>query len=111
VVLTVIWLGGTSFLLGVMHTGLSGPIVLLVVVVLVEVAFVAWNEGHLPGAKKAAEEKPRRGSTRRTLIGYGHPERYPLRICSLKMSACPQCWASSRSTCRYTQRSGSGPRQ
>ena len=37
--------------------------------------------------------------------------RYPLRICSLKMSACPQCWASSRSTWRYTQRSGSGPRQ
>jgi hypothetical protein len=40
-----------------------------------------------------------------------HPARYPLRICSLRMSACPQCWASSRSTWRYTQRSGSGPRQ
>ena len=24
--------------------------------------------------------------------------RYPLRICSRRMSACPQCWASSRST-------------
>jgi hypothetical protein len=61
VVLTVIWLGGTSFLLEVMHTGWWGPIVLLVVVVLVEVAFVAWNEGHLPGAKKATEEKPPQG--------------------------------------------------
>jgi hypothetical protein len=40
-----------------------------------------------------------------------HPARYPLRICSLRMSACPQCWASSRSTWKYTQRSGSGPRQ
>jgi hypothetical protein len=30
-------------------------------VVLVEVAFVVWNEGHLPGAKKAAEEKPPQG--------------------------------------------------
>jgi hypothetical protein len=39
------------------------------------------------------------------------PARYSLRICSLRMSACPQCWASSRSTWRYTQRSGSGPRQ
>jgi uncharacterized protein YndB with AHSA1/START domain len=37
--------------------------------------------------------------------------RYSLRICSLRMSACPPCWASSRSTWRYTQRSGSGPRQ
>jgi len=41
----------------------------------------------------------------------GHSARYLLRICSLRMSACPQCWASSRSTWRYTQRSGSGPRQ
>ena len=39
------------------------------------------------------------------------PGHYPLRICSLRMSACPPCWASSRSTWRYTQRSGSGPRQ
>ena len=61
VVLTVIWLGGTSFLLEVMHTGWWGPIVLLVVVVLVEVAFVVRNEGHLPGAKKATEEKPPQG--------------------------------------------------
>jgi hypothetical protein len=36
-----------------------------------------------------------------TLSGMsGHPARYPLRICSLRMSACPQCWASSRSTWR-----------
>ena len=39
----------------------QGPIVLLVVVVLVEVAFVVWNEGHLPGAKKATGEKPPQG--------------------------------------------------
>ena len=58
--MTVIWLGGTNFLLEVMHTGWWGPIVLLVVVVLVEVAFVVWNEGHLPGARKATE-KPSQG--------------------------------------------------
>ena len=61
VVLTVIWLGGTSFLLEVMHTGWWGPIILLVVVVLLDVAFEVWNDGHLPGAKKAAEEKPSQG--------------------------------------------------
>ena len=61
VVLTVIWLGGTSFLLEVRHTGWWGPIVLFVVLVLLEVAFVAWNEGHLPGARKATEEKPSQG--------------------------------------------------
>ena len=61
VVLTVIWLGGTSFLLEVRHTGWWGPIVLLVVVVLVEVAFVVWNEGHLPRTRKATEEKPSQG--------------------------------------------------
>jgi hypothetical protein len=72
VVLTVIWLGGTSFLVEVMHTGLWGPIVLLVVVVLVEVAFVVWNEGHLPGPRRPPKRSPRRGSTWRTLIGrYG----------------------------------------
>ena len=60
VVLTVIWLGGTSFLLEVTHTGWWGPIVLLVVVVLLDVAFEVWNKG-LPGAKKAAEEKPPQG--------------------------------------------------
>ena len=37
--------------------------------------------------------------------------RYSLRSCSRRMSACPQCWASSRSMWRYTQRSGSGPRR
>ena len=60
VVLTVIWLGGTSFLLEVRHTGWWGPIVLLVVVVLLDVAFEVWNKG-LPGAKKATEEKPPQG--------------------------------------------------
>ncbi len=29
--------------------------------------------------------------------------------CSRRMSACPQWWASSRRTCRYTQRSVRGP--
>ncbi len=36
---------------------------------------------------------------------------YSLISCSRRMSACPQCCASSRSMCRYTQRSGSGPRR
>src|SRR5215472_1276476 len=40
-----------------------------------------------------------------------HVTCYPSVICSRRMSACPQCCASSRSTCRYTQRSGSGPRR
>jgi hypothetical protein len=69
VVLTVIWLGGTSFLLEVVHTGWWGPVVLLVLVVLLEVAFVVWNEGHLPGPRRPPKRSPRRGSTRRTLIG------------------------------------------
>lgn len=33
------------------------------------------------------------------------------KIFSRKISACPQCCASSRSMCRYTQRRGSGPRR
>jgi hypothetical protein len=61
VALTIIWLGGTIFLLEVLDTGWLGPIILLIVVVLVEVAFVVWNEGHLPGAKKASEEEPSLG--------------------------------------------------
>jgi rhodanese-related sulfurtransferase len=36
---------------------------------------------------------------------------YSLMSCSRRMSASPQCCASSRSTWRYTQRSGSGPRR
>ena len=55
VVLTIVWLGGMTFLLEVLHTGLLGPIVLLVVVVVVETAFTVWNDGHLPGASAAAE--------------------------------------------------------
>jgi hypothetical protein len=43
------------------HTGWWGPVVLLVLVVVLEVVFVVWNEGHLPGAKKATEEKPPQG--------------------------------------------------
>ncbi len=54
VVLTIIWLGGTSFLLEEMDTGWMGPIILLAVLVVVEVAFVAWNEGLLSRAKRAA---------------------------------------------------------
>ncbi len=33
----------------------------------------------------------------------------PASSCSRRMSACPQWWASSRRTCRYTQRSVRGP--
>ena len=42
VVLTCIWLGGTTFLLEELDTGWRGPVILLVVVVLVELAFVVW---------------------------------------------------------------------
>jgi hypothetical protein len=59
-VLTVIWLGGTSVLLEVMHTGWWGPIILLAVVVLLDVAFEVWNKG-LPGTRKATNDKPPQG--------------------------------------------------
>lgn len=55
--LTIVWLGGTIVLLEVLHTGLWGPIVLLAVVVAVETAFVAWNDGHLPGAERPAGDR------------------------------------------------------
>lgn len=38
-----------------MHTGWRGPLILLVVVVLVELAFVVWNEGHLSPTKKVTQ--------------------------------------------------------
>jgi hypothetical protein len=57
-VLTVIWLGGTSFLLEQMDTGWLGPVILLVAVVVLEVAFVVWNEGHLSRTKKPAQVDP-----------------------------------------------------
>jgi hypothetical protein len=53
IVLTVIWLGGTAFFLDVLDTGWLGPIILLAFVVVIETAFVVWNEGHLSKAKKA----------------------------------------------------------
>lgn len=55
VVLTAIWLGGTSFLWEEMDTGWRGPVILLVAVVLIELAFVVWNDGLLSGAKKGAQ--------------------------------------------------------
>jgi hypothetical protein len=53
--MTVVWLAGAAFLLEVLETGLWGPIVLLLVVVAIETAFIVWNDGHWPGAKAAAE--------------------------------------------------------
>jgi hypothetical protein len=50
-VLTAIWLGGTAYLVEVLHTGLWGPIALLVVVVVAEVAFLRWSDGHWPGSE------------------------------------------------------------
>jgi hypothetical protein len=61
VVLTVVWLGGTALFIEVMDTGWLEPVILLVVVVLVEVVFVVWNEGHLSKTKRAAEEDPSLG--------------------------------------------------
>jgi hypothetical protein len=58
VVLSTLWLGGTAFLLDVVHTGLWGPIVLLIGVVVAELLFVRWNDGHWPGDKTASESKP-----------------------------------------------------
>ena len=55
VVLTCIWLGGTTFLLEGLDTGWRGPVILLVVVVLVELAFVVWNDGLLSKAKRDAQ--------------------------------------------------------
>lgn len=52
IALTVLWLGGAIYLREVLETGWSGPIVLLVVVVAIEVAFVVWNRG---GVRAAAE--------------------------------------------------------
>jgi hypothetical protein len=56
VAMTIIWLSGTVLLLEVFKTGWWGPVILLVVVVLIDVAFIVWNEGHLPGAKRANGE-------------------------------------------------------
>jgi hypothetical protein len=61
VVLTVIWLGGTLLFLEVMDTGWREPIVLLVGVVLVEVVFIVWNEGHLPKARRGGVDSPNPG--------------------------------------------------
>ena len=45
IVLSILWLGGSAFLREVLHTGWTGPILLLIVVVLLEVGFVVWNRG------------------------------------------------------------------
>ena len=58
IALTIIWVGGGAYLLEVMHTGWVGPVVLLVVVVLIEVAFLVWNYGSLGAARKAAKKSP-----------------------------------------------------
>ena len=54
--LTLIWLSGTTYLLEVLHTGLWGPIVLLVVVGVAELLFMRWNDGHWPGVDTANEQ-------------------------------------------------------
>lgn len=49
-VLTGIWLGGTAYLMEVLHTGLWGPIMLLAVVIVVELAFLRRHDGHWQGS-------------------------------------------------------------
>ena len=58
VVLTIIWLGGTAFILEEVDGGWRwlGVIVLLIVVVAVEVVFVRWNTGHWPGGTTTTSE-------------------------------------------------------
>jgi hypothetical protein len=60
VVLAALWLGGSAYLREVLHTGWSGPIILLVVVVVLELIFVVWNRGGLK-AMKEAEKKASEG--------------------------------------------------
>ena len=48
--LTGIWLGGTTYLLEELHTGLWGPVALLAAVGAAELAFGRWNNGHWPGS-------------------------------------------------------------
>jgi hypothetical protein len=58
--LAALWLGGSAYLREVLHTGWSGPIILLVVVVALELIFVVWNRGGL----KAMKEEEKRASER-----------------------------------------------
>ena len=53
IALTVLWLGGAVYLREVLNTGWSGPIILLVVVVVLEVLFVVWNRGGVKAATEA----------------------------------------------------------
>lgn len=46
--LTVVWLGGTALLLEVVQASWWWAVALLAVVILVELAFVRWNEGRWP---------------------------------------------------------------
>ncbi len=69
VALAAVWLGGSAYLREVLHTGWSGPIILLVVVVVLELIFVVWNRGGLKAIKeeekKASEGE---GTPARTLL-------------------------------------------
>jgi hypothetical protein len=48
--LTVVWLAGVAVMLEVLHTSLWWPAAWLVLVGVVELLFIRWNEGHWPGS-------------------------------------------------------------
>ena len=50
VALAVVWLGGMVVLLEVVHAPWWWAVVLLGAVIVVELAFVRWNEGRWPSA-------------------------------------------------------------
>lgn len=80
--------------------------------VLVPVAY-QYDSGASPAAAAQLRARGNKADGGNALISalLRMPALYSLISCSRRMSACPQCWASSRSTWRYTQRNGSGPRQ
>jgi hypothetical protein len=61
IALTVLWLGGAAYLREVLQTGWSGPIILLIIVVLLEVVFLVWSRGSLTAGKDAMDNKPSEG--------------------------------------------------